>query len=224
MGMHIGLVAAKTTVPRLRDAFLRAWPSYQLAESADHLKDPQEAEQWQKAHARRVTAAQWGPDNPEKMVFVFWQDGPWAAFMDESYVLAMDEPALVLLSGELGTVISFAVETAGGCAFFRCFENGQLRRSIDNSDGKMTSQGDPLPQEAGIDTANYYMDETEQLAHAFGLVPFDRMPTSSDLQAISVIDKTDYGEVIKTAAPPPPQTPISPPEPKMGQKPWWKFW
>jgi hypothetical protein len=224
MGMHIGLVAAKTSVARLRDAFLRAWPNYQLAESADHLGNPQEAQAWQKAHARRVTAAQWSADNLEKMAFIFWQDGPWAAFMDESYVLGMDEPALAQLSAELGTVITFTVETAGGCAFFRCFENGQLRRSIDNSDGEMSSQGDPLPQEAGIDTGKYYMQETEQLASAFGLVPFDQMPTSADLQAISVIDRTDYGEVSTTAALPPPKEPAQAAMPRSQQKPWWKFW
>jgi hypothetical protein len=91
MGMHIGLVAAKTTVPQLRAAFLRAWPDYQLAESADHLADPQAAQEWEEAHERPVTAAQWSADNPEKLVFIFWQDGPWAAFMDESYVLASDD-------------------------------------------------------------------------------------------------------------------------------------
>jgi hypothetical protein len=68
------------------------------------------------------------------------------------------------------------------------------------------------------------MDETDQLARAFGLSPFEEMPSSTDLQAISVFDRTDYSELVGKSASPPPKhsAPSSGEQPS--QKPWWKFW
>jgi hypothetical protein len=98
------------------------------------------------------------------------------------------------LSTHLGIVVSFVVETAGGCAFFWCFDGGKLRRHISNNDTAVSMKGDPLPEEAGIDIGNYYMDEAEALWQALGLSPFQEMPTTVGCQAICVVDRTDYGK------------------------------
>jgi hypothetical protein len=134
---------------------------------------------------------------------------------DPSYVFAMDEPALQRLSAEFGVVISFVVESAAGCAYFLCFENGSLRRKISYSDEDWSCQGEPLPEEAGIDVDKFYMDETEALWKAFCISPYDMMKNSTKCQAICVVDHTEYEH---RSASVPDTKPIT------ARKPWWKFW
>lgn len=192
--MHIGLVAAKASVAEFRDAFSDAWPQLEVVASEQNLADPNAMWAWKDSQEQFVSAADWTKDNPGREVYCFWQDGSWAVMLDSSYALASDEEALKVLSAKLGTVLSFVVETAGGCAFFGCYENGKLRRQINNNDGDISIDGQPLPEENGIDVNNYYMDETEALWKAFGFSRYEEMPTSQGCQTICVIDQTDYGE------------------------------
>jgi len=226
MGMHLAFVAARTNVTRLREAFLRAWPQYELAATTEHLENANAMEAWKDSHQQEVMVADWSKDNPGRMVFMFWRDGPWATFMDEGYTHATDHDALKRLSAEVGTVIAIVVESASGSAHFSSCESGQLRRAIDNSDTDVTTEGEPLLQEAGIDISKYYMDESEALWLAFGLSPFDALPTSHDCQAICVIDRTDYSDLLKPARDrslsPAPQSPRS--APATPKRPWWQFW
>jgi hypothetical protein len=216
MGMHVGIVAARCSVNELREAFSIAWPAFEVASSADALPDASSLWAWKESHEQFVSASEWTKENPGSYVVMFWQDGPWAAMMDPSYVLATDKEALQRLSGRLGEVLSFVVESAGGCADFMAFGNGRLRRSISNSDGDIAIEGQALPEESGIDVSSFYMDETEALWRAFGFSDLDRVPTDVGCQAVCVIDRTDYG---KDALSNPFQPAVDPP-----QKPWWQIW
>jgi len=193
MGMHIGLVAAKGSVAQFRDAFSIVWPQLEIVASAENFPDPNAMWQWKESHEEFVSAADWTKDNASRQVYCFWQDGPWAVLLDESYLLSSDEEALKVLSSKVGTVLTFVVETAGGCAFFACYENGTLRREISYNDGEVSTDGEPLPEETGINVNHYYMNETEALWNAFGFSRYDEMPTSEECQAICVVDHTDYG-------------------------------
>jgi hypothetical protein len=97
----------------------------------------------------------------------------------------------------MGTVLSFVVESAGGSAFFWCAKDGKILRKISNSDTDVALEGNPLPEEKGIDVSNYYMDETESLWKAFGLSPYEVMSSSEGCEAICVIDHTDYSSLLK---------------------------
>ena len=193
MGMHFGLIAAKASVEQLRTAFLRTWTEYEVVATGNGFADSDAVRSWMQSHEEFVSAADWSKDNPGKTAYVFWQEDGWAVLLDSSYVLASDEKKLPVLSSQLGTVVSFVVETAAGCAFFWCYENGRLRRKISNSDGEMTLEGTPIEQEAGIDINCYYMDETEALLKAFGLSPLEEIPLLNGCEAICVVDHTDYG-------------------------------
>ncbi len=57
MGMHLGLIAAKTSIVQFRDAFLRAMPNYELA-SAENLHG-NALEAWRTSHEHEVIAADW---------------------------------------------------------------------------------------------------------------------------------------------------------------------
>jgi hypothetical protein len=192
MGMHISLVAAKTSAPEFRDAFALAWPQYEIVNSAEKLRNASALWKWKKANEKFVSAADSTPDNPAKDVFLFWQDGPWATMLDPDYGPACDEKGLKKLSKRLGTVLSFVIETTSGCAFFWCFQEGKLRRQIINADTDVSTKGKPMPEEAGIDISEYYDEESEALWTAFGLSPYTKMPTSVGCQAICVVDRTDY--------------------------------
>jgi len=192
MGMHFGLIAVKGSVTELREMFLEVWPKFQLVSMKAGLPNADAAWAWKKSHSEFVSAADWSKDNRGKEVFLFWQDGPWAVMDDDSYVHASDAEALKALSQKLGRVLSFCVETAGGCASFACYDNGELRREIAYTDGDTSLKGEPLPEEAGIDVNFYYMDETEQLMEAFGLSSLQQIRQKDAYHALCVVDQTDY--------------------------------
>lgn len=121
------------------------------------------------------------------------------------------------------TVLSFIVESAGGTALFACFEQGKCRRKIANADGEVTVEGDALPQEAGIAIGEYYMDESERLARAFGLSSLEYgngIAAWKDFSAVCVIDRTDYA-ALKPGGPPAGSVSVEAARPR---RPWWKFW
>jgi hypothetical protein len=236
MGMHVGMIAAKVTAHRLRGEFLRLYPEYERVAEEESFPNWDAAWTWQKDHEEFVSAADWTPSNPGRSVYIFWQEGPWAVMSDPSYVHAMDQENLSALSASLGTVLSLVVETAGGCASFGCFEGGRLRRWIDYSDGKAALSGEPLPEEAGIDVSHFYMDEAEAIWKAFGLHTFTDDIEAEKWQAICVIDRTDYGDLLAKVkqqnnifeAPPNPKTGAAVPEnaqaPRVSRRPWWRIW
>jgi hypothetical protein len=210
MGMHIGLIAVETD--ELREAFSDVWPKFEVVAFEQGFTNFDAVQAWEKTQAKFVSAADSTPKNRGREVFTFWQDGPWAVLQDQSYVLCYDDEALKKLSERLGSVLSFVIETAGGVAEFWCFEDGTLRRSLSYSDGALSTQGDPLSEEDGLDSTSYYMKETEALWNAFGISPYNE-GNLNDCQAICVVDQTDYGDVLAN----------SPFAPKV-KKPWWKFW
>jgi hypothetical protein len=141
--------------------------------------------------------------------------------MDFSYVHAGDQKALQQLSTRFGMVLSFIVESAGGCAYFWGFEAGQLRRMIQNIDGVLTSSGVTLPQEEGIDVGSYYMEETGQLMRAFGLSTPENLPVVSTAVGIATIDRTDYSKRARIVSGLKESKKNSP---SRSEKPWWMFW
>jgi hypothetical protein len=194
MGMHLGLIAAKAPVAKLKAAFLTVCPQFELVATKEDFNHADEIWAWKEANEEFVSAADWSMDTPGKSVYMFWQDGPWALLLDPEYTLASDEDVLLDLSSELGTVLSFVVESASGCAFFWCLENGSLRRKICNSDGEIEIDGEPLAEESGIDPNSFYMDETESLWKAFGIAPHEKFQSPIGCVAVSVIDRTDYND------------------------------
>lgn len=216
--MHVGIIAARTTVAQLRDAFLRTRPNYELGASHGPFATFEEAEAWRDANAQPVPANQWSKCNPGTSVYLLWQDGPWAVLADSSYVDASDEDANAILSRGFDPVLSFVVESASGCASFSAFADGRLVRNINFNDGECDQRGDPLPQEQGINVAGLYMAESEALAAAFGLTALAEHPRRDHIHAVCVIDRTDYSNV--------PSNPFmpAPVKPSVQTRPWWKFW
>jgi hypothetical protein len=233
MGMHFGLVAVKAPLARLREVFPEVWNKFEVVASAENFTDLETVWTWMEANEHFVSAAAWTKENPGTQSCVFCQDGPWAVLMDPSYTLASDEDALKKLSEHCGIVLSFVVETAGGCAFFWCYEAGTVRRSIIMPDAEVTFVGEPMPEETGIDVSHYYMEETKALMAAFGLTPIEELPNLATAVAIAVADRTDYSYLKKPPsattplpAPTEPHVPArpSPPRSEKAEKPWWRFW
>ena len=221
MGMHFGLIAVKVPLSEFRAAFSETWPEKQVVASADGFGNAGDIWSWKSANEHFVSARNWTKENPGSEVYIFCQDGTWAVLMDFSYVLAGDQEALEQLSTRFGSVLSFIVETAGGCAYFWSYESGQMRRMIQNIDGKPTLSGVPLPQEEGIDVGRYYMEETELLMLAFGLSFPEDLPDASTAVAIATVDRADYMQHAGTVG-----GEKSSPQESSSQRtrPWWKFW
>jgi hypothetical protein len=213
MGMHLGLVCVKGTVAEFRAAFAQAWPKLEITATAENFADADAIWAWKKSQAKFVSGADWSKDNPGREVYLFWPSGDWAMMLDPSYVLASDDDGLKYLSTRFGIAMTFIVETAGGTAAFEYFENGELRRSIANCETDLSTEGEPLAEESGIDISNYYMKETEALWNAFGLSPYETMESAAGCHAICTIDRTDYSDALATMA-----------KSAAAKRPWWKFW
>lgn len=210
LGMHYGFVAVPAAVEALEREFAAVWPHYQLTHSAA-LASLDDWFDWKRRNERFVAARDWTPENLDVEVFGFLQDGDWAVLLDTSHTLTTNAEALARLSLTFGRCLSFVIETAGGCASFAAYRQGQLQRSIDNVDGKVDTQGQPLPEEEGLDIGGYYMDETEALQQRLGFRAFSGEAPIGIL-AIATVDRTDYSEQLPRIAP------------LLEKKPWWKLW
>lgn len=231
MGMHVGLVAVKGAISDLKAAFPRIWPTFEITASADHLMSQDAIFAWMTEHERFVSAANSSKENPATRCSCLTQAGPWAILMDPSYVLASDEEALKQLSAVFGLALSFVVETAGGCAYFSCFEAGQLKRSIVNHGDGAEVEGASLSEEDKINVDDFYMEEVEALMAAFGLPSLDVLPIPGHTITIALTDRTNDTETRtqreETPSPSRPteaSPPRQPAESQPATKPWWKLW
>jgi hypothetical protein len=223
MGMHFGLLATRSSPAELKNAFGDVWPDHDVIDSARDFQNAEGFWQWMSDKAEFVSAAEWTRENPGTETYAVWQDGEWTVLLDQSYVLASDEQSLSALSQRFGTVLSFVVESAGGTAFFSCHEDGKHLRTISFVDGESNFEGEPLPQENGIDVDTYYMDETEALMAAFGLSLPDCFPRLDSTIAFTVVDRTDYGDLLRKS-PSGDEAGEAGSAPPTKKKPWWKFW
>lgn len=211
MGIHIAFIAATATRAQLRQAFSATWPTFAVVASEDVFLDADAVRQW-----REVQEAAGALRSRRGEVLVFRQHGRWATIEDPSYAFAEDEEGVRKLSATLGTrVVAFVVETAGGCASFCCFDDGKLRRNIFENDAPVETDGEPLPEEAGLAADRFYMDEVEALWNALGLKPNEWLATSVDCEAICVIG----GAPSAGGA-----APADAAECGTSGRPWWKFW
>lgn len=212
MGMHGSCIAVPAAMDELVREFATVWPHYDVGQQAT-LASLDHWAAWKGEHERFVSAADWTLDHPGVEVLAFLQDGDWAVLLDTSHVLATDTEALARLSARFGRCLSFAIETAGGFASFAAFRQGQVERSIERMDGELRMQGEPLPEEAGLDLSRFYMDETEALQQRLGLRLFTSAPPSSVL-GVAMTDRTDYSAQRPSSAPMLPEK----------TRPWWKLW
>lgn len=217
MGMHFGLVAIKGSVADFIKDIPLIWPKFEIAASEDRFSNVEAVWLWMKEHKRFVSAASWTKENPGTECVFITQFGPWAIFMDPSYVHTSDEKALKQLSDMNGLVLSFAIETAGGCAYFWCYDSGQLKRSILNTGDEVLIEGSPLAEESGLNVEGFYMDETQALMNAFGLPSIQELPIPAATTAIALTDHTDYSKLMNKMT--------SEQNTKSAVvKPWWRFW
>jgi hypothetical protein len=204
MSFSNALVAARTDRDRLQDAFLTVWDTLRPIERSPEFRTFEELYAWSKLRSRSL-----GGTDPNE-VFAFWQDESWAVMLDFSMCLSADEDRLIRLSGRLGLVAVAVTQGTSGTAMFQLYEGGQLLRGIDSCDGRITSRGEPVPAEAGVNVeAGFYIDEIERVWLALGMTSFwagDKVP----LVALHVLDTTDYS--------------LPAVRPKTRRRPWWKFW
>ena len=191
MGMHFGLVAVKADVAQLVEAFSIAWPRHELKTRGD-VAGVGALGAWMSAHARFVSAAKWTPDNPAIDTYGFWQDGDWAILLDPDFVRAADSTGLAVLGERFGRALSFVIETAGATAMFWQFDGGRVSRHVSFQSGEMHAEGDRLPQEDGLPSDCFYMNEMESLQRAFGITPVDALSGDHPVQGVAYVDRTDY--------------------------------
>jgi hypothetical protein len=215
VGMHYGFVAVPSTVDQFVSAFTVVWPKYEPTGRAT-LSSMDEYLSWKKENERFVSARDWTPQDPGIEVYGFVQDGTWAVLLDTSYVLASDKEALAKLSASFGGCVSFIIETAGGSASFMSFGQGRLARSIDRVDGKVTTAGDPISEEAGLRIDQYYMVETEELQRRLGFRFLSDSPPT-EVVAVATMDRTDYTALLK-------QQQVAQQVAAPRKKPWWRLW
>jgi hypothetical protein len=213
--MHYGFVAVPSTVDRLVSAFTEVWPKYEIGSRA-MLSSMDGYLSWKKENDRFVSARDWTPQDPGVEAYGFVQDGNWAVLLDSSYVLSSDKEALARLSQAFDSCIAFIIETAGGSAHFMSFAQGQLIRSIASIDGKVTTGGAPILEEAGLQIDRYYMVEAEELQRRLGFRFLSDCPPT-EVTAIATIDRTDYTALFAQA-----KVAESTAVPR--QKTWWRLW
>jgi hypothetical protein len=214
VGIHFGLLVARTDVAHLVEAFAVTWPTFESKTSLQ-MSGVGTVAQWAHDHAREVSARDWSTDNLPVCTFGFWQEGAWAVMYDPSYLQASDDAALAALSARLGTVLSFVVESAVGGAAFSVHEHGRLSWSIDSLEGETREQGQRPGEAAGLPVDGFFVGEVEQLQRAYGLTPMEELPGDWPTQGRAYIDRTDYSATKRARAARPATA---------ATRSWWRFW
>ena len=223
MGMHFGIVAVKSDVAQLLGAFSTAWPTREPKVGAD-VSGLSELSAWMQANSREVSARDGSLDDAGTQAFGFWQDGDWTLMLDPGYVQASDGDGLATLSLRFGLTLSFVIETAGGCAFFSAYDQGQRTRRVTSIDGKVTREGAALPQEAGLPGSSFYMEEIERLQGAFGITPLEQLSEDKRIRAMAYVDRTDYAALRREREERRAKAAAAAPSAPMARRPWWRIW
>lgn len=221
MGMHIGFVAAKTSLGLLRRAFEAAFPELEIVEEQCGFADEAALAAWQQARTHHVADEAWSSEQPGSEVYVLRAHGEWALLLDHTYVLASDSGALESLSRACGEVFGFVVDSAEQTAFFNCARDGKVVRSIAYVQGELEAAGPRLPAEADLDEARFYDGEAERLMGALGIPPIGEVCAAATTVAVKTVDRTDYRDLRPRQLP---LTPNAAMATRATPKPWWKLW
>jgi hypothetical protein len=225
MGMHFGILAVPATLADFHAAFRETWPTHEPARTRTGFANWQELWDWAQANEKFVSANDWSPDNPGSEVCFFYQDGPWAVMVDPGYALCSGSKALKSLSARFGKALCVVIETAGGTAFFEYHEKGVARRVVRYVDGDMHTQGARLPEEMGMVEDTFYMDQVEEILRAFGLSQVGDESVAPRIEAIEIVDRTDYRKSSAKAKEDIGEKMAAVQEQEArAEKPWWRLW
>jgi hypothetical protein len=223
--MHFGILAVPAKLADLRAAFAVTWPALEPGRTRTGFTNWQEFWGWAQANEKFVSANDWSPQEPGSTVYGFYQDGEWSVLVDPGYVLCSDSKALKALSARFGKALSIVIETAGGTACFDYFQRGVSRRAVRYIDGDLQAEGARLPEEIGLAEDVFYMDEVEELMRAFGLSQVDDESIAPRIEAVELVDHTDYRDT-KVKAMEDIGEKMADVQEKEARvaRPWWRLW
>ncbi|HET6428894.1 MAG TPA: hypothetical protein VFJ30_10815 [Phycisphaerae bacterium] len=193
MGWDVALLAAGIPVLQLRDRFLPLWSKHELVGEVANLPDFDALCRWREENEVFVSAADWTKDRPGTEVKGIYSDGKWSVLVDFSYCICADTGQIAELSMLAGAVIVLTVGMHGGVAALDAYDQGRSIRSIAQIGGQLTTEGEPLPNEHGIDLDSFYLAGADALWRSFGLHSVLDQPPPGPMAAICVSDRTDYG-------------------------------
>jgi hypothetical protein len=197
-------IAVDGTREQFREAFPIVWPHVQVEEVSAELPTWDAAYAWSEPRCGYLKGA-----HPSE-VHLFVADGPRAIKLDFSTCTFDEEEMLARLSERFTTAMAFATQGTSGFAGFRLFERGTLRREIIGCGRQVTTNGEPIPAEQGLDVQQrFYLNEIRHLQRALGL-SFEFSPDNlGPFVALRVINTIAAALVQPARAP---------------KRPWWKFW
>jgi hypothetical protein len=211
MSFIYSFLAARCELPELQAAMLAAWPSLQVAEPVQAFPSWDEAYQWATPRCGYLAGA-----HPHD-VKLLYRDGVWSVISDISTCMAEDTGSLADLSRRVGRVVVATTQGTVGFAQLQVFEAGAPIRSITGQNDRTTEAGAPLPEEAGVSLATFYLDELDTIWQRLGLSSFLQADPKGEVHALHVLDRTPLAEGV-----PPPTSAQRPTESR--PRPWWKLW
>jgi hypothetical protein len=139
--------------------------------------------------------------------------GGWTVVMDPEMLMAVDADACARLSERFrAPVFAMICQGTSGTYAFSWYNAGQRRRFWLSDGEVMEDDGDPIPEEAGIDLRSLFEDGVLLIMERAGL-------RYADLESASSFEvwALDESHLMASKA--------QPPAPRQrGAKPWWKVW
>lgn len=158
-------VAARTTIPKLREAALKA---YQTREAAGG--DLVRCDDFDAVLDFCTPRTEEIGGEPGKDAWYFQQVGDWAVLGDLGLLLQRDQDALARLSTELdGEIVACAIDDAFHYAFFAVFDRGKVRRRLILEDDEFSTEGLPVAAEKGRPLVDFDEEEANRLWTSYGL-------------------------------------------------------
>lgn len=166
-------IAARTTIPKLREAALAAFSRTRESAKAELATVPDFDGVLDFCNANTEDlGGETGCD-----AWYFHQVGPWAVMGDLGVLLQKDERQLSDLGAALGVeIIVCAIDTAFEYAFFAAYDGSKLKRRLILEDEEFTREGLPVQGERGRPTVDFDEDEAILLWTSYKLPTFEEDP------------------------------------------------
>lgn len=165
-------VAARTTIPKLREAALKAYRSREpVNKDLVEVPDFDAVLDWAGPRTEDLGG------EPGSDAWYFHQVGDWAVMGDLGVLLARDLDAIQRMSAALeGELVAAAIDSAFEYAFFASYVGGKLKRRLLLENQEFETEGLPIQAERGRPTVDFDEDEANRIWTHYGLPTFEYDP------------------------------------------------
>jgi hypothetical protein len=174
-------VAARTTIPKLHEAALKAYGNREQVGEPVEFPDFDAVIDFCDPRTEELGG------EPGKDAWYLHQVGDWAVLGDLGMLLQRDPETLARLSAELnGELIVCAIDSAFNYAYLAAYDRGKMKRRLILEDEEYSTEGLPVPAEKGRPLVMFDEEEADRIWTSYGLPTFEYDPLEGPFRCLEL--------------------------------------